>query len=124
MLRPGRGFGHAAAQQAHIGARAAHVERNRVVETAGRHDRSRGARPARRPRQQQCRRDFGAHGNGYESAGARHHEHTWRDVVDVEEIPAQRRTQVGVGDGGDRALVLAHLGRDLVRAAHVEPEPR
>ena len=45
--------------------------------------------------------------------------HLGGHVGDAAQVGAAARSQRGVHDGGDRALVLAHLRRDLVRAGDV-----
>ena len=67
---------HAALHQAHVGAGAAHVERDRVAEAARDRDhRGRGAHPGGRTGEQQPRRMLGRVDERHEPAGRRHHQH-------------------------------------------------
>ena len=69
------GLRHAAVDQAHVGARPAHVERDRVGEAARGRDRRGRAHPGRRTREQQTRRMLDRVDDGNEPAGRRHHQH-------------------------------------------------
>ena len=112
-----RRLGHAAEHEAHVGARAAHVERDRVREPAGRGDRRRRPHAAGRSGQQQRDRQVGADRDRHQAAGRRHHQHLVGEVVQRPKVRAAGRPEVGVDHGRDRALVLTELRRDLGRTA-------
>ena len=75
--------------------------------------------PPAGPGQQQGGRQVGGVGDGEQPAGRGHHVHLGGHVGDAAQVGAASGSQRGVHDGGDRALVLAHLGRDLVGAGDV-----
>ena len=115
-LAGGRGAGHAAGDEAHVGRRAAHVEAH-CVGPAVRRARRR-PRPARPPRVRTATATAGrsvacASGTSppadviTRTSGARSRSRP--------QIGAARRLHVRVDNGGHEALVLAVLGRDLVR---------
>ena len=56
----------------------------------------------------------------HQPPGRRHHEHVVGERRQASEVPTTHRTQRGVRDRGDHALVLAELGRHLVRAHDLE----
>ena len=60
-----------------------------------------------------------ASSTGTQPARRRHHQHLVGHVADAAQVGPAPRAQRGVDHGGDRALDLAHLGRDLVRARDV-----
>ena len=80
----------------------------------------RGSHARRGPGQQQRRRAIGRLRERHEPAGRRHHQHDRREAGEPTQVGATRRLHVRVDDGGDEALVLAVLGRDLVRRHHVD----
>ena len=86
-----RGLGHPAANQAHVRARAAHVERDRVgIATRGA-DLGRGPHAARRPREQQRRRRLDRVRHRDETAGRSHHEHLVAELARAERGTARTR---------------------------------
>ncbi|GIU87056.1 MAG: hypothetical protein KatS3mg009_1571 [Acidimicrobiia bacterium] len=115
-----RRLGDAAAHEAHVGARPAHVEGHRVREPARACDGGRGAHAAGRARQQQRRGQARGLARGDEPARRGHHQHRRRDAVDRPEVRRARRAQERVDDGRDHPLVLAELRGHLVRRDRVE----
>ncbi len=118
-LTLGRGRRRPVEDQAHVGAGAAHVEAERGREPVRAGDGRRGPGPAGGARQQQQRRR-GCRGVDRDEPTRRgHHRHLGRQRRQRAQVPAAHRSEVGVDHGGDGALVLAELGGDLVRHAHV-----
>ena len=101
-------------------------KRDRVGEAARGRDRGRRPHAAGRSRQQQGRRQLGGVGEPARAPPA--------DVItstspasapSAEQVATAHRAQVRVDDGRDDALVLAELGRHLVRAAsRRDPRPQ
>ena len=118
VLRGDRG--RAVGNQAHVGARAAHVEAHRVGEPAGTRRLGRGPRAGGRTREQERRGQLRPAFHVEQAARRRHDHHLIGRVGETLEVRATHRAQRRVDDGRDRALVLTHLGGDLVRRAHVE----
>ena len=71
----GRGLRATVEDEADVGARAAHVEADRVGEAIRRRDRGRGGNAAGRPRQQQRGGTLGRRHGVDQATGRRHHEH-------------------------------------------------
>ena len=110
----------AADDRADVGGGAAHVERNRVGEAGASRDVRRTDRAGRRARQQRPGRVRGGFGQGDHAAGRPHHE--WLRQPggagrhpQPAEVAGHDRPEVRVGGRRRGALVLANLGRDLVR---------
>ena len=82
--------------------------------------RGRSAHTTGRAAQQQGDRNVGRHVDRYQPAGRRHHEDRVGHGRDAQEVRPAPGPQRGVRDGGHDPLVLPELGRDLVRAGHVE----
>ncbi len=116
----GRGQGDAAADEADVGARAAHVERHRVGETTRRGDGRRGADATSRAGEQQRGGEAGGVGGRDEAPGRREDEHLVGNGGELLEVDATDRAEQRVRDRGDRALVLAELRGHLVRAGDVD----
>ena len=71
------------------------------------------------PRQQQRRGSLGRSSKRHQTARGRHDEHGGRDAGQTREVVTARRSHVRVDDRGDESLVLAMLGRDVVRRDRV-----
>ena len=108
-------------QQAHVAARAPHVDGDRLPEARLAREVGAADHASGEPGEQQVDRPFGRLGEPGGAAvrleqrtGAAHVAFAQR-LADAPAVAAQQRLQVGVGEGGAGALVLAPQRRDPVR---------
>ena len=115
--------GAAVHDQRDVGRGPAHVERDRVLEPGPAGEQRCADRPRGRPRQERHRRMRGCLLERRNAARRPHHERLRQTggrspFAETLEIPRDDRPEICV-DGGRRCpLVLAKLGRDLVRGDH------
>ena len=110
----------AARQEADVGRRPAHVERDRVLEAGAPRDETRADDAARRPRHENRRGMRGRGVDGSDTARRQHHERLGqarlsRAIRKRAQIAGRYGSEIRVGRRCRRALVLAELRCDLVR---------
>ena len=118
---PRRRLGLTAAHQAYVGGGAAHVEGDGVGVAVGGRRVGRSPDAARGPRQQERDGPIRRVEHRHQPARRAHHRHLTRGRGESTQVAAATGAQHGVDDRGDRPLVLAELGRHLVRAGDVPP---
>ena len=118
--------GSTSREQADVGRRAAHVERDRVLERRASRDEPGADDSACRAGDQDRRRMCGGLVDRGNATRGEHHERLRKSRLvsgsrERAEVAADDRREICIGSGRRRALVLAELRRDLVRRNDVHP---
>ena len=119
-----RGLRPRLVDQADLCGRAAHVERQHLVEPMLARDAAREDRAARRARLDKAHREADRSLDRRDAAARAHQQHGAFEPVarelalEVGQIAPHQRLDVGIGAGGGEALVFTHLRRHVGRERH------